>query len=158
MKRTKLFSAIPLLLLSSLTRQAPAQVGPWSQSHPAWVDLNGNGLIDAGELNVYPELIYDSMLPIGDPDALYIVLTNNPFDACPGHDQTRVNATPLFDPVTLVRRHGALTDTVNAMGGPTAFNYLEETPAPVPKRPKPFANMTTATGNGTFTDNNSDGV
>lgn len=142
--------------------QAPAQVGPWSQQYPAWVDLDRDGLVGPGERTLYPEAVWNPNLPSNDPDYLYVVLVGNPWDACPGHFESRINATPLMNPTTISRRRLDVTQTVT--GTMPSFSFSETIPDP----PAIVANsgsgrrmkalQVTANGGASFSDFDGDGA
>lgn len=151
-------TAVAIGILGTSSR-AVAQIGPWSQQYPAWVDANRDGVVNTGERNVYPEAVWNPQLPTSDPNYLYIVLVNNPWDACPGHIESRINATPLMNPQTIARRRGDVTQTVT--GTLPSFSFSETIPDP-PARAATAgrtvkALLVTANGGASFSDTNGDG-
>lgn len=164
MKRFRLV-AVAAVVIGALapSPRAGAQVGPWSEQFPAWVDLNGNGAADAGERTLYPEAVWNDQLDTSDPDYLYVVLKGNPWDACQGHLESRYNVTPLLNPQTVSRRRGDRTQTVS--GTLPSFTFLEtkyvfDVPASVgraARRVRVLEEVPRANGSAAFFDPNGDG-
>ncbi len=169
----KIVFAAALILVSALP--AAAQLGPWGPPPygvPAWVDLNGNGQVDPGETTLYPDAVMNPGAPLPE-DQFYVVLKGNPWDPSNTYDN-RINVIPFFNPATVTRRHmtdpNAHSQTVTFTGSGSTYSFhFVETYNPPPPPPgvrtapassgrRALGTTTSATGDATLLDTNSDGV
>lgn len=159
MKKTGL--VVAAMLFSALP--AAGQLGPWGpppSGVPAWIDANGNGVVDPGETTLFPELVFDPSAALPE-DQLYIVLRGNPFDRTTSN---RFIITPLFNPTSGIRRHvGDPNDRRQTISGDGISFSFTETFTPPPPPPGLRAGRTalvetSATGNATLLDTNNDGA
>ncbi len=145
--RVKVLCAVAAAALS--TAPALAQIGPWGQEHPAWVDTNGNGRVDPGELGPYPELI----LPQSGP--AYIQLADNPW-ACTGAQSQfffdQLIPSPTSGSAHVVRTVGSeirTNDTAVEFFSATEFSWTQTlSSAPVPPARRPGVRPLAATSDG----------
>ena len=164
MKKTALllFTAASCLVLAV---PAAAQIGPWSRENPLWIDSNSNGVIDAGEVTMYPRLV-GSTQPTGTSkgtsqatvgratsgnskllEGTFIVLEGNPWDPDHTYD-TKLYPNAVLNPTFIEQRRDSdgLVHQVNTSNG-YQFSLVETN-----------GSAQTASGASSFVDLDGDGV
>lgn len=154
--------AVAVLALTSLP--ALAQVGAWGPAHPAWIDYNGNGRIDTGELGPYP-----AIAGTGTPgDPYYYIVKNNPLEQPPCSGVVSAfGVDNILNPTTLTREFSKggkyVLQTVQFIT-PSTFTFSEAKafipPATRPSaaRKAPLVPSPNVSGSGAFYPVDANGV
>jgi|GEM_PF-3102038 len=123
--------------------------GPWSAAHPIWLDMNGNGAPEAGELMGYPQLqTTDCTQVVGLPSGIPGTGTETPCMLV--YEDTGIGGSRT-------RQDGTTQSLVSNADG-TLFTFTQEPYSPPTPTSGARALAAPASGTGELLDQNGDGI